>query len=85
MLGKNGVLVEEGHGLTDYELVKAFRNCSVMGDYQFREDFIRRTLTVVFASQLELGETGMEFRGDSPPYLRIENKQSRNDFYENSR
>ena len=62
---ENEALVEEVYGLTDYELVAAFRNSNITNAYHFRDDVIRQTLTMEFAGQLDRGGGCMDLRGIS--------------------
>ena len=53
MLGKNDVSKEAGQGLTDGELIKAYRSSDILKNYRLREEAMRRTKPIEFVTHTE--------------------------------
>ena len=70
LLEKHDVLRDDGQGLTDSEITKAFRASNITNTYPFKNEIMRKTTTVDFAAQMGSGEEDVEFGGISPEYLR---------------
>ena len=43
---KNGILVGDDHGLSDYALMTAFRNSRFLKHYQFKDELTRQTASM---------------------------------------
>ena len=59
---KNDVLMEAEQVLTDGELIKAFRACITLRNYQFKGAIIRQAATMEFAGRLERDGKDLGFR-----------------------
>ena len=81
---KNDVLMGDGQGLTDGELIKACRATNILNACQFRNGIIRKTATIDFAERMGRGEQDMEFLGDFSVYLRAIGSHLRDEFGENN-
>ena len=79
LLEKDDVLVEAGRGLSDSELIKAFRASNVVRTYRFKREVTRQSMAVDFPAHLERGSEGQESCGDSPSYLRTIDRQLRSE------
>ena len=84
LLGKGDVLVDDGKGLTDGDLIKAFRASNILGTYQFENEIIRRTMTMYIAERMGCEEQDVESRENFPAYLRPIGRKLQNEFNENN-
>ena len=69
-MGKNDVLMEEGQGLTDGGLIKAFRRSEIFKNYRLREEAMRRTATIDFVTHTHIDFHDKGIRDQFPTYLR---------------
>ena len=80
--GRNGVLREEGQGLTDGELIKSLRASDIFKNYRIKEQLVRNTAAVEFVSHTESYLKDQGYRGQFPTYVRPINRILRNWFHE---
>ena len=74
--------MEAGHGLTDGEFVKEFSTIDIFKNYRFREESMRRTTSVYFATHTESDLDDQRYRGNSPTYVRPIRGILKNEFNE---
>ena len=75
LLGKNDVLMNDGQGLTDSELIKTSRVSNIFRAYQFIYEITRQTATMDFAAQMSRGGEDMGFREHFSLYMRTTGSQ----------
>ena len=75
MLEKNEVLVGAKQGLSDYELVAAFRDRNITHTSHVKGEVVRETLTMEFPNKLARGGARHSASGISPSYLRTSDRQ----------
>ena len=91
LLGKNDVIKDDEQGLTDGELVKAFRagnivdiRHNIVDICQFKCEIIRLTTTMDYAERMERDEQDMEFSANFAVYLRTIDSKLQHEFNGNN-
>ena len=84
LLEKNDALAEDGRGVTDSELIKAFMARNIARTYRFKSEIARKTMAVDFAAHLKPGFEDQKLRAVAPVYLRKIDRQLQNESSESN-
>ena len=63
LLERKDVTMDDAHGLTDGEIIKAFRASTILNTYRFKDEIVRQTATVEFPGRMGRGGQDLKFRG----------------------